>query len=139
MCRVMIRSLSVGLACLWPLAAAAPVAVPAEVESAFRRYVALPDQLVAVLDKARDRDSAEAAAAELQGLLPAVYDARREMAQIPELSAEVSAEVRRRYEKDMRTRWGKVLDHIYRLNRERCYGSAAFTKQFEVFCLLLEK
>lgn len=118
---------------------AAAVEVPAEVDAAFRRYLALPEPLVRVLAQAKDKNSAEAAAEALQDILPQVYDARQALGKINGLSAEVAAEVRRRYEKDMRTSWGKVLDHLYRLQGTRCYGSAAFMKQFEVLCLLLEK
>lgn len=113
--------------------------VPAELDAAFRNYVALPAMLTPLLAKVKDKESAEAAAEELQRLLPYVYDARYDLGKIQSLSPEVAAELRRRYEKDMRTRWGELYDHIYRLDRVQCYRAPAFSKQFTILCMMLEK
>ena len=113
--------------------------VPEAIDTAFRHYVMLPDLLLPVLEKARDKESAEAAAPELQALLANVYDARRDMLKIPSLSPEVAAELRRRYEADMRARWGKVFAQISRLLKANSYGSPAFSKQMSTLCLMFEE
>ena len=115
------------------------VEVPDEVDTAFRHYVQLPEMLLPVLEKVKDRESAEAAAPELQSLLANVYDTRRDMQKISRLSPEVSAELRRRYENNMRTGWGKVFAQISRLLRAGSYNSPAFTKQMNTLCLLFEE
>lgn len=113
--------------------------VPGEVDTAFRHYVQLPDMLLPVLKKARDKESAEAAAPELQEILAKVYDARRDLLKIESLSPEIAAELRKRYEKDMRAGWGKVFAQISRLLKAGSYGSPAFSKQMNTLCLLFEE
>lgn len=115
------------------------VDVPQSVDTAFRHYTDLPNMLLPVLEGVKDKESAEKAAPELQKLLAFVFDARRDLGKIDRLSPEVSAEVRRRYEQDMRSRWGKVFDHVYRLQKVKCYKSESFAKQFNTFCMMLEK
>lgn len=117
--------------------AAAPL--PPGLEATLRRYVDLPDALLPVLEAARDKQSADAAAPELQALLPRVYQARNELAEVRELSPAQSQTVRQRYEMQMRTRWGRVYEHIFRLQRARCYESVPFFKHFNTLCLLLGK
>ena len=122
------------------------VALPAEgaaltpaLDGAFRRYVSLPDALLPVLESAKDRKSADHAAADLQALLPRVYEARQELRSIQALTPQQQQTVRERYESAMRSRWGKVFDHIYRLQRSHCYESVEFFKHFSTLCVMLEK
>ena len=137
--RTIIQCVCLAVAALLMAPQAGAEVVPAEVDAVFRRYIALPDQIVPVLAKVQDYDTAEQAAAELQNLLPAVYDSRQDLSEISGLSPAVAAELRRRYEKDMRTRWGRAFEHIFRIQQAQCYKSPAFTKQFTVLCMLLEK
>lgn len=111
--------------------------VPAEVQTAFEHYVALPKALLPVLTSAKDAATAEAAAPALHDLLPRVYDARREINAISSLPPNVAEAVRLRYEKQMRAEWGKVYEQIYRLQRVRCYENVPFFKQFSTLCVLL--
>lgn len=130
------------LCCVCALVAVAPAAaadVPPALDAALQRYISLTDALLPVLEAARDKDSAQQAAADLQALLPRVYDARREMRGIESLSPEVAEAVRRKYEMPMRTRWGKVYAQIFRLQRARCYECVAYFKHFNTLCMLLEK
>lgn len=120
-------------------APAAAVEVPEEVDTAFRHYVMLPELLLPVLQKAKDKESAEGAAEELQNLLALVYDARRDLNKISALAPDVATELRRRYESEMRAGWGKAFAEIFRLQKARCYGSSAFSTQFNTLCILLEQ
>lgn len=123
-------------------AAAFPIAAAdgsVALEAALQHYIALPDALLPVLEAAKDKESAEAAAADLQALLPRVYEVRRELMEIPELAPETAAAVRKKYEMQMRTRWGKVYEHIFRLQRVRCYEALAYFKHFNTLCMLLQK
>lgn len=139
--RRMLQRLCVGAAAalLVAVGAAPGAEVPAEVQRAFEHYTALPDALVPVLQSAQDEQSAEKAAPELQALLTRVFDARRELNAIPALEPDVAEEVRRRYEQNMRTGWGRVYEQIYRLQRARCYENVPFFKQFQTLCVLLGK
>lgn len=134
---------TLGLCCAVALlpwvAPAAAAGLPTAVESAFQSYVSLPDALLPVLESARDKASADRAAADLQALLPRVYEARCALRKIESLTPEEQRLVRERYETAMRTRWGKVFDHIFRLQRKRCYESINFFKHFNTFCVMLEK
>lgn len=113
--------------------------LPAALDGAMQRYIALPDALLPVLEAARDKASADRAAEDLQALLPRVYEARQELRDITALSPSEQELVRRRYEMQMRTRWGKVFSHIFRLQRTRCYESVSFFKHFNTLCVMLEK
>lgn len=113
--------------------------LPPALAGVFERYVALPDALLPVLESAQNKQSADRAAADLQALLPRVYEARRELRGIASLTPEQQLAVRRRFETAMRTRWGKVFDHIYRLQRSHCYESVEFFKHFSTLCVMLEK
>lgn len=127
-------------AALLPLAEhAGAESLPPALEGAFQRYVSLPDALLPVLESARDKQSADRAAVDLQALLPRVYEARRELREIPSLTPGQSAAVRERFENAMRTRWGKVFEHIFRLQRAHCYESVNFFKHFNTLCMMLEK
>lgn len=113
--------------------------IPPAVDEAMQRYVELADALLPTLSAAQDAKSAEAAAPALQGLLARVYDSRRELKNIEKLEPDVAEAVRLKYEAKMRSGWGKVFEHIFRLHRAKCYESIAFFKQFQTLCVLLEK
>ena len=104
-----------------------------------QRYISLSEELLPVLEAAKDKKSADDAAPQLQGLLSLVYDSRREMNAIPALEPNVAEAVRAKYEKEMRTRWGKIYETVFRLQQAACYGSSAYFKQFNTLCLMLEK
>ncbi len=114
-------------------------AIPPMVDEAFAAYAALPSKLLPVLAKAQDRESAEAAAPELFALLPTVYDTRSALHRISNMGPQETQLVQQKYEKQMRQEWGKLFEHIYRLQRAQCYGSVPFFKQFQTMCLMLEK
>ena len=112
---------------------------PREYDAAFERYIALGDELSLLLEKAQDRRSAETLAGELQGVLLRVDESRLEMRSITNLTETQSRHIREKYEKRMRTSWGKVYDQIYRLQKSRCYDSVALLKPFSILCSFLEK
>ena len=105
----------------------------------FERYIALGDELSLLLEKAQDKRSAETLAGELQGVLLRVDESRLEMRAITNLTEAQSRHIREKYEKRMRTSWGKVYDQIYRLQKSRCYDSVALLKPFSILCSFLEK
>ncbi len=138
---------SAAMRCLFPTLALAlglvPVIaaqqLPPLVDEAFAAYAALPAKLVPILAEAKDRESADAAASKLLEALPAVYDARTALHRIPTLGEKETQLVQHKYETRLRSEWGKLFEHIYRLQRAQCYGSIPFLKQFQTMCLMLEK
>mgnify|MGYP003321761260 CR=1 FL=1 len=121
------------------LAAPVVLALPPAVEQAFERYMAIPAALLPVLEKVKDKATADAAAPQLQEALAAVYDARDALKEIKELSEADAAEVKARYEKRMREEWGRLYREIFRLQQAKCYNSEEFFKLFSYMCLMLEK
>lgn len=126
-------------ACLLPLAPAlVQAALPDKVEQAFAQYNELPALLTPVLEEAKDKESAEAAAPRLHALLPKVYDARTALQDV-RLTPEMQEELRRKYGRKMQEEWGQIYQHIFRLQKTRCYNSLAFFKQFHTLCLMLDQ
>ena len=121
------------------LLAVAHASIPVGIDRAFSDFTTLPDELLPVLEGVTDRDSAENATEKLNNLLPKVYDARTAMQRITSLSADVKAEVIKKYGKEMQTNWGKVYEQIFRLQQVRCYNSLSFFKQFHALCMMLDK
>ncbi len=114
-------------------------AIPPLVDEAFASYANLPALLIPILAGAQDRDSADVAAPKLFAALPAVYDARSALHRIPTLGPRETQLVQQKYEKKLRSEWGKLFEQIYRMQRNRCYGSLPLFKQFQTLCLMLEK
>lgn len=129
------------VACITPasLVAAAESAIPAEVDKAFSDYIALADTLAPILASAQDKVSADAAADQLFAELPKVYDVRSALHSIQDLPPEAAATIKTKYEAEMRTRWGEVYRHLFRLQKARCYDSIPFFKQFHTLCMMLER
>ena len=86
----------------------------------------------------KDKATAESAAVQLYDLLPEVYDLRTELQKIERLTPEEEAELQRKYGKKMQTEWGKAYEQIFRLEKENCYHSTAFFKQFRALCMMLK-
>ncbi len=126
-----------GLLALAPLVEAQPI--PPMVDEAFESYASLPSTLIPVLAEAKDRETADAAAPKLLELLPVVYDTRSALHRISTLGEQETQLVQQKYEARLRSEWGKLFEHIYRLQRTQCYGSIPFFKQFQTLCLMLEK
>ncbi len=118
---------------------AAETVIPADVDKAFSNYVALPDTLIPILAEVKDKASADAAADKLYNELTKVYDTRSELQKIANLPPEVAEQLKQKYEKEMRTRWGEVYHHIFRLQKVRCYDSMSFFKQFRTLCMMLDQ
>lgn len=112
--------------------------IPAETDAIFARYVKLGEDLSRVMVRVKDKRSADAESAALQALLLHVGESRREIGSITQLSPDLAAEISRKYEKQMRTTWGRVYESIYRLQRVRCYESVPFFRSFSILCSLLE-
>ncbi len=127
------------LACAVSLASAwSPAAIPDNVEQAFAHYNELPALLAPVLEEAKDKESAEAAAPKLQALLTKVYDARSELQNI-KLTPEIQAELKEKYGRKMQEDWGRIYQNIFRLQKARCYLSLSFFKQFHTLCMMLDQ
>ncbi len=122
-----------------PLVSASEPSIPAEIDKAFAEYVALPDQLEPILAEVKDKASADKAADRLFTELQKVYDARSALQKITDLPPNVAEELKKKYEKTMRTRWGAIYEHIFRLQKVRCYDSIPFFKQFHTLCMMLEQ
>ncbi len=114
-------------------------AIPPAIDRAFSEYAELPTELLPILASVTDHESAEEAATKLNAMLPRVYDTRTSIARIQALSPSVKREVLQKYESKMRENWGTVYEHIFRLQKFRCYNSLAFFKQFHALCMMLDK
>ncbi len=112
--------------------------LPAELDGIFARYVKLGEELEGVLSRVQDKGSADAQNSALQRLLARVGESRREIAAISELPENTAAAVASKYERQMRTVWGRVYESIYRLQRVRCYESVPFFRSFSILCSLFE-
>ncbi|GEM_PF-1402703 len=118
---------------------AAETGIPADIDKAFANYVALPDTLMPILAGVKDKASADATAEKLYLELSKVYDTRSALQKITNLPPEVSQQLKQKYEKEMRTRWGEVYQQIFRLQKARCYNSMPFFKQFHTLCMMLDQ
>ncbi len=114
-------------------------AIPREIDSAFAHFTTLPNTLVPILESVTDQESADAAAPQLNAVLPQVYDARTELTAINSLPPQVRREVLQKYEQAMRENWGKLYEQLFRLQQVRCYNSLAFFRQFHALCAMLNK
>lgn len=114
-------------------------ALPQTVTELFEAYIALPDTLVPVLKSAKDKQSAAAAAPGLLEELKKLYGVREALQKVSSLSPRQSELVREKYEKPMRERWGAVYAEMFRLQKNRCYGSEEFSKMYKIMCLMLNK
>lgn len=131
------------LACAGLLLAALPAAtaqesLPASVCATFDLYVALPGELVPLLQEAQDRESADRVAGKLRAFLPRLYEARSAIEQIPRLSPAATAELERRYGHRAQVGWGAVYKEIFRLQKNQCFGSTLLAKEFNILCMMLK-
>ncbi len=122
-----------------PAALAQQAGIPASVDKAFARYTRVAETLLPILESAKDKATADAAANQLFAALPELYDARCGLEEIANLNAAETAAVEKKYGLAMRRNWGKVFEQIYRLQRAQCYGSIPFLKQFQTMCMMLDK
>lgn len=125
------------------LLSAAPLAaqesLPSHITNLFDSYVKLPDSLVPVLRSVNDKDGATAAAPKLRAELEKLYAIRESLRKVSSLTPRQNELVRNRYEQAMREQWGKVYTEMFRLQREKCYGSAEFTRLYRIMCMMLDK
>lgn len=125
------------------LLSAAPLAaqdsLPSHITNLFDSYVKLPDSLVPVLRSVTDKDGATAAAPKLRAELEKLYAIRESLRKVSSLTPRQNELVRNRYEQAMREQWGKVYTEMFRLQREKCYGSAEFTRLYRIMCMMLDK
>lgn len=136
-CRRTMSALIIGMMALLPQLMQA-AEIPEETDAVFARYVKLGEDLNRVMVRVKDKKSADAESAAMQALLLRVGESRREIGRIAQLPPDVAAEISRKYEKSMRTAWGRVYESIYRLQRMRCYESIPFFRSFSILCSLLE-
>lgn len=125
------------------LLSAAPLAaqesLPSHITNLFDSYVKLPDSLVPVLRSVNDKEGATAAAPKLRAELEKLYAIRESLRKVSSLTPRQNELVRNRYEQAMREQWGKVYTEMFRLQREKCYGSAEFTRLYRIMCMMLDK
>lgn len=119
--------------------AAAQEPLPSHITHLFDSYVKLPESLVPVLRSVNDKSGATAAAPELRAELEKLYAIRESLKKVSSLTPQQNELVRNRYEQVMREQWGKVYTEVFRLQREKCYGSAEFTRLFRIMCMMLDK
>ncbi len=113
--------------------------LPASVVQAFEAYTSLPGKLVPVLKKVQDKASASTAARELNAALPAIYQARELLHNMPGLTLEQNQQVRTSYGQRMREAWAGMYEEISRLKQARCYQSAEFADVFHLMCMMIER
>lgn len=116
---------------------AAQPPLPAEVQTAFDAYCALPGKLLPVLESVQDKASADAAAPKLHAALDKIYVTRDAMQKVSALTPAQSAHVQKQYAAKMRQDWGRVYEQIFRLRKAQCYGSIAFVNEFGYMNLML--
>ncbi len=126
------------LSCSTPLVSAEP-ALPAAVNDAFETYCALPARLIPILDKARDKASADAAAKELNNELPAIYETRDKLHNMPQLTPAQNQAVRISYGQRMREEWAGMYSAIARVRKANCFQSVEFARAFRLMCMMIEK
>lgn len=123
-----------------PVVWAAPATeLPAAVKQAFETYTALPGKLVPLLQKAKDTQTATQAAPQLKAALPAIYQARDLLHNMPRLTPSQNQQVRTRYGQRMREEWAGMYEQISRLKNARCYQSAEFAEVFHLMCMMIER
>lgn len=123
-----------------PAVCAAPATeLPAAVQQAFDSYTALPARLVPLMQKAQDATSATAVAGELKAALPAIYETREQLHNMPQLTPTQAQLVRTRYGQRMREEWARMYEQISRLKAARCYQSADFAEVFHLLCMMIER
>lgn len=120
-------------------AAAQGQTLPPHITTVFDTYTALPDVLLPPLQAAKDKASADAAAPQLKAALEKLYDARAKMQGVNALTPEQKAEVEKRYGLKMRQQWGKVYEEMFRIQKEKCFGSAEFSRLYSIMGLMLGK
>lgn len=120
-------------------AAAQEQALPPQIASVFDTYTALPDVLLPPLRAAKDKASADAAAPQLKAALEKLYDARTQMQTLTSLSPAEKEAVEKHYGLKMRQQWGKVYEEMFRIQKEKCFGSAEFGKLYSIMGLMLGK
>ncbi len=113
--------------------------LPAHIVELFEAYIALPDTLVPVLKSATDKQTANNATPLLREELKKLYSIRESLQKITNLTPRQNELVRKRYEKDMRERWGNVYTEMFRLQQNRCYEAAEFARVYKIMCLMLNK
>lgn len=113
--------------------------LPAAVQQAFETYVDLPGQLIPSLRKAQDTESATQIAPQLKAALPAIYQARDLLHNMPRLTPSQNQQVRTRYGQRMREEWAGMYEQISRLKNARCYQSAEFAEVFHLMCMMIER
>lgn len=118
---------------------AADTGISPDVRDAFESYIELPSILVPVLKKAQDKQSADAAAAELSASLPNIYTTRSKLHNIQSLTQEQSIAISRQYGQRMREEWARIYEEIERLRKTRCYQSPEFLKAYRLMCMMIEK
>lgn len=102
-----------------------------------KQYVGFPSELVPVLASAKDGSSAEAAAPQLEALLPRLFALREQIKKLPVPDAETAKALENAYGLQMRMKWGEVFQEIYRLQAAACFHSENFQKSFTTMCLIL--
>ena len=86
-----------------------------------------------------DKASADAQAPWLRKSLSEVYTVREKLHTMPRLTPAQNQQVRLKYEKRMRTEWGRMYAEISRLQEAKCYQSAELTEVFRLLCMMIEK
>ena len=99
----------------------------------------VPGALMPVLQKAQDTETATQAAPQLKAALPAIYQARDLLYNMPQLTPTQNQQVRTRYGQRMREEWAGMYEQISRLKTVRCYQSAEFAEVFHLMCLMIER
>lgn len=133
------KLLSLGILSVCSTAALHASTLPPEWEKAIEDYCALPAKLVPVLEQVSDTKTADEAAPKLQALLKDVYVVCTELQNIKALSKAQEAEVKNRFEKQMREEWAKVFRQIFRLQNAQCFQSSLFNQQFQLLGMMLEQ
>lgn len=107
----------------------APGLSPAATE-AFERFISVTEALEPVLAGVTDKATADAAAPKLHEQLTSVYQAREALKNVVSLSEAEQRQVEQSYARRMREDWARVYAHMFRLQKEQCYHSSAFTQEF---------
>lgn len=119
--------------------AAAAQPLPAAVADAFTCYTALPSQLVPVLQKIQNQESADTHASELHQALNHIYTAREKLHRMPKLTPAQNQQVREQFGLQMRQEWARLYAEITRLRQANCFQSVPLAQEFRTMCMMIEK
>ncbi len=102
-------------------------------------YIDFGHDCSALLEKVTSKESAQAAAPDLQKLSLRFVEIREQLNALDVIPDESRDALFSQYEMPLRKSWGKVYAEIFRIQQAQSYGCNDFVQAFQVFCQLLNE